>query len=280
MKLIQACLASDALLFSGSVLAYGVSDRMDKNLPSDANKTSSSSKPSGFLALGAGVAPAFDGTDAYEAIPFFFGNVNWHGVNTEIRGLGLRFDLLADSALDVGPIFNYRVKRNSSDGSGRVRRLKDVDGAAELGGFIGYRFGGAVHGQEQLGMDLSIVHDVSDVYNGTLITGHVSYAALRSRELSVHVGAQTTWGDQDYQQTYFGISRSNAARSGLSTYRPSSGFRDVTLGVTVSHQFTERWGVLARGSLTRYVGDTADSPITREGSKTVGLMGVAGTYRF
>jgi|AntDeeMetagen681_2_1112603.scaffolds.fasta_scaffold01220_6 outer membrane scaffolding protein for murein synthesis (MipA/OmpV family) len=73
---------------------------------------------------------------------------------------------------------------------------------------------------------------------------------------------------------------SHSARSGLPVYRPDSEFRDVTVGVTLAHQFNDRWGALLRASATRYVGDTADSPIIHEGSKTVGLVGVAASYRF
>lgn len=265
MKLIPACLACSTLLFTGPTLAYG---------------SSNNTGPSGFVAAGAGVAPAFEGTDEYEAIPFVFGHVKWRGIDTRLSGAGLEFDLLDNSALDIGPVINYRTKRNSSDGSGRVRYLSDVKGAAELGGFIAYRFGGDRLGQDQITLGLSGVHDINDAYDGVLITGRVSYAALRSRKVTIDVDAQTTWADENYQRTYFGISPGDAARSGLSIYRPDSGFRDVTAGVTLGYQLTQRWGLIARGSLTRYVGDTADSPIVHEGSKTVGLMGLAASYRF
>lgn len=280
MKSMHVCLACSALLFNGPALAYGNSNGAATASSAKAGKASPEAGVSGFVAAGAGAAPAFEGTDEYEAIPFFFGDVQWHGIDTRLRGTGLRIDLLGNSSLDIGPIINYRTKRNSSDGSGRVRRLKDVKGTAELGGFIGYRFGGDVSGQGRVALELSGVHDINDAYDGVLISGRVSYAALRAQKFSVDVDARTTWADQNYQWTYFGISPENSARSGLSVYRPGSGFRDVTAGVTATYQLNRRWGMLARASLTRYVGDTADSPIIHEGSRTVGLMGLAVTYRF
>lgn len=275
MKLVYACLACSALLLGGPALAHASQNSAQQGTPSN-----SATGPSGFVALGAGVAPAFQGTDEYEAIPFFFGDVKWHGTDIRLQGTGLRIDLLGDSALDIGPIIGYRPKRNSSDGSGRVRRLTDVKAAAELGGFIGYHLGGDRFGQGQVGLSLSGVHDINDAYDGLLVTGRVSYAALRADNFSIDVDARSTWGDQDYQQTYFGISHDNSVRSGLPVYRPDSGFRDVTVGLSVGYQLNARWGLLARTSLTRYVGDTADSPIIHEGSKTVGLMGFAASYRF
>lgn len=271
MKSVYACLACSALLLNGPALAHASPNSTQQSTPSN-----SGAGPSGFLAVGAGVAPAFQGTDEYEAIPFFFGDVKWHRTDIRLQGMGLRIDLLGNSALDIGPIISYQPKRNSSDGSGRVRRLKDVKAAAELGGFIGYRLGGDRYGEHQIALSLSGVHDINDAYDGVLVAGRISYAALRTRKFSIDVDARSTWGDQDYQQTYFGISHDNSIRSGLPRYNPDSGFRDVTVGLTVGYQLNARWGLLARTSLTRYVGDTADSPIIHEGGQDRWTHGVCG----
>lgn len=243
-------------------------------------KTSSQTTTSGFVAAGVGVAPAFEGTDQYQAIPFFFGQATFDNLKVIMRGTQLKFDFVADRAWDIGPLINYRGKRNSSDGSGPVKRLSDVKGALELGGFINYRFGGDSSGEGEITLGLSGEHDVNDAYDGVVIAGNVSYALVRDQKWSVDINGRTTWGNKDYQRSYFGISRSDAVRSGLDRYHPDAGFRDVTAGVTVGYQLTQRFGLIARGSLTRYIDESADSPIVDEGSKTAGLVGLAGSYRF
>ena len=280
MKSIAILFAAGALGCVQPAAAQDPSGASTSDASVPAPQAAERSGISGFAAAGVGYAPKFDGADEYGVIPFVVGQVKWRQFDVQVQGLGARVDLFGNSRLEVGPIFNYRLKRNSSDGHGRIRQLDDVKGAAELGGFVGYRFGGDEHGQGQFATDLSIMHDVNNAYDGLLVTGQVSYAALRTKKMFVDVDLQSTWGNQNYQRTYFGVSNAESRRSGLSTYRPGAGFRDVTAGVTVGYQLSKRWGVLARASATRYVGKTADSSIIDAGSDTVGLVGLALSYHF
>ncbi len=234
---------------------------------------------SAFVAIGAGVAPEFDGSDKYEAIPFAIANVKWHGVELQLRGLQARLDLLGDSPWDVGPIVNLRGKRDD-DVKGPVRRLAEIDTAVEGGGFVGYRFGGGPDGQGEIGIEASFLHDVSGEHEGFTATVAVSYAAIRWGQIFANVDADATYGDKSYNRTYFGVTRAGSAASGLRAYRPDAGFKDVGAGLTVGYQINERWGVLGRASVTRYVGEAADSPIVKDGSKTAGLFGLAVSYRY
>lgn len=235
----------------------------------------------GFLAAGAGVAPTFEGTDNYHAIPFIAGKLQWYDKAIALRGSGLWLDMNANSSFEYGPILNWRTKRNSSDGNGKIKHLSDVKAAIELGGFLGYRFGGNPQtGQGQFKTEISGLHDINNAYDGFLISGRLSYAALRERKTWVDVDIESSWANKGWQRAYYGVSRSNARRSGLSHYRPGSGFRNVTVGTNVGYQFNDSWGVMARASLTRLLDESEDSPIAHEGAKTTVLLGAAGTYRF
>lgn len=234
---------------------------------------------SAFLAAGAAFVPEYEGSDSYDIKPFAIANLTWRGVELQVRGTQARLDVLADSPWDVGPIVRYRGKRDD-DVSGPVKRLDEIDAAVEAGGFVGYRFGGDARGQGEIGLEASFVHDVSNAHDGFLVTAGVSYAALRWGPAYVNVDAQTTYGSKSFNRTYFGVSQSESSASGLRAYRPDAGFKDLSAGVTAGYQFTESWGVLARAGVTRYVGDAADSPIVRDGSKTSGLLGLAVSYRY
>lgn len=234
---------------------------------------------SAFVAAGAGLKPEFEGSDTYEVVPFAIANVKWLGVELQLRGLQARLDALGDSPWDVGPIVKYRGKRDD-DVKGPVKRLDEIDAAVEVGGFVGYRFGGDEKGQGEIGLEASFVHDVSNAHDGFTATASVSYAALRWGPVYANVDADVTYGSKDFNRTYFGVTRSGSAASGLRAYRPDAGFKDVSAGLTVGYQFDERWGVLGRAGVTRYVGDAADSPIVKDGSATAGLFGLAVSYRY
>jgi MipA family protein len=235
----------------------------------------------GFFAIGPGAVPAFDGAKKYQLIPLMIANVGWKGMNLEVRGLGARVDLLGDSRIQVGPAFNFRGNRNSDkDGSGRVKLLNDVDSSIEVGGYVGYRFGGNQYGQGEVAFDLTVTKDVGDGHDGLLGTAQVSYAAYRSQKFFLNVDAQTTFADKKYMRAFFGVTPEEATRSGLAAYRPDSGIRDVGAGLTAGYQFNRRWGLIARAGANHYISDSKDSPIVKEGSKVQAVGGLTLSYRF
>jgi outer membrane protein len=235
----------------------------------------------GFFSIGPGAVPAFDGAKKYQLIPLMIANVGWKGMNLEVRGLGARVDLLGESRVQVGPVFNFRGNRNSADdGSGRVKLLDDVDSSLEVGGYVGYRFGSNQYGQGELAFDLTLAKDVGGGHEGLVGSAQVSYAAYRSQKFFLNVDAQTTFVDKKYMRTFFGVTPVEVARSGLAAYRPDGGIRDVGAGLTAGYQFNERWGLIARAGANRYLGDAKDSPIVAEGSKVQAVGGLALSFRF
>jgi outer membrane scaffolding protein for murein synthesis (MipA/OmpV family) len=235
----------------------------------------------GFFAIGPGAVPAFDGAKKYQLIPLMIANVGWKDVNLEVRGLGARLDVLGDSRVQIGPIFNFRGNRDSAkDGSGRVKLLNDVDSSIEVGGYVGYRLGGNQYGQGEVAFDLSLAKDVGDGHDGLIGSAQVSYAPLRSQKFFLNLDAQTTFVDKKYMRAFFGVTPAEAARSGLAAYRPGSGVRDAGAGVTAGYQFSEKWGLIARAGANYYLGDAKDSPIVDEGSKLQAVGGLALFFRF
>src|SRR3546814_1817576 len=43
--------------------------------------------PTGFIALGPGATPAYDGAKSYQLIPFGIADLRWKGMEFELRGL-------------------------------------------------------------------------------------------------------------------------------------------------------------------------------------------------
>lgn len=232
----------------------------------------------GMVALGAGVTPDHDGAGDLRAVPFALADIRWRGVSFEIRGLRARVDLAPDARLAIGPVIGPRLSRKDVDGP--VGLLPEIDMAIEAGGYVGYRFGGDELGQGSVQMELSLVHDVSGTHDGLIATASASYAAIRRPDMMLSLDVQTSWANQDYARTYFGIAPADAAASGLAAYRPGSGFRDVGAGLTAGYWFDRHFGVIGRAGATWLVGDLADSPVTEEGSRWQPTAGLALSYRF
>jgi MipA family protein len=234
--------------------------------------------PHGQIAAGIGVAPEYDGSDDLRVIPFVFGDVRWHGVTFEFRGLRARADLASDSRFSIGPVVGGRLNRNNADGP--VGLLPEIDTAIEAGGFVGYRLGGDELGQGSLQLELNALHDVSRTHNGFLATASASYTAVRHPDSFLSFDLQTTWANADYTRTYFGVVPADAVRSGLAAYRPGSGFRDVGGGLSAGYYFSRHFGVIARVGANYLVGDAGDSPVTDQGRRWQPLGGLTLSYRF
>ncbi|WP_375284132.1 MipA/OmpV family protein [Sphingobium yanoikuyae] len=232
----------------------------------------------GMVAVGVGVVPEFDGADDVRVLPFVTGEVSIGRATVQLRGQGLRVDLAADPRFAIGPVIGARLPRNDADGA--VGLLPEIGTAIEAGGFVGYRLGGNQYGQGSIQLELSLVHDVSNTHDGLLATASASYAAVRTPDFFLSLDAQTTWANADYTRTYFGIDDPAAAASGLSAYRPGSGFKDVGAGLTAGYWFSRRFGVIARAGASYLVGDAADSPVTEEGRRWQPAGGIALSYRF
>ncbi|WP_420138305.1 MipA/OmpV family protein [Sphingomonas sp.] len=248
------------------------------SVSAQAQDVPSSNTPHGQIAVGVGLAPRYDGSDELRAIPFFLGDVRYRGVTLELRGLRARVDLASDPRLSIGPVLGVRRARNDVDGP--VGLLPTIGTAIEAGGYVGYRFGGDALGQGAIQTELTVVHDVSQTYDGLIATGSVSYAPVRTRDTFLSVDVQASWADSNYNRTYFGITPADATRSGLPVYRPGSGFRDVGAGLTAGYYFNRHFGVIGRLGASYLIGDAADSPVTDQGRRWQPLGGLTLSYRF
>tara|TARA_R110000868_G_scaffold391354_1_gene661301 strand:+ start:171 stop:518 length:348 start_codon:yes stop_codon:yes gene_type:complete len=98
---------------------------------------------------------------------------------------------------------------------------------------------------------------------------------------SMHAGVATTWADDDYTQSFFGIDAGQSLRSGYREYNAEAGFKDVSLSLGISYAVTENWNVTGMVGYSRLIGDAADSPIVDEqGSADAFMTGLFVGYRF
>lgn len=244
-----------------------------------AQTDASDSTPRGFVAGGVGVTPEFDGAEDVRVLPFGVADVYWRGFTLELRGLRGRVDLVSNSRIGAGPVFNVRLARDDADGA--VGRLSEIDRAVEAGAFMSYRLGPESFGQPLLQFEITALHDVSDTHEGFLAGVQAFYALLRRPDLSITLDAQMNYADHDYTATYFGVSEQDAAASGLRTYAPGSGLRDAGAGITINYLFPDsRFGILGRLGGLYLLGDSADSPVVEEGRRWQPTAGVAVSYRF
>jgi outer membrane protein len=242
-----------------------------------------SAKSGGFLGLGAIYRPDYEGSDDYEGYVAPFARYNMEsgryislgGTGGSERAARLKMNILTrETAWEIGPVIQYRFKRGGDVKNNQVADMQTVPNEQEAGGFVGRHFG-------QLFLSMTGVYDISGESDGTLFYFNGLYRMPVSDRFEMAVGAQTTWASDDYMETYFGVSSSNAASSGLPKYSAGSGLKDAGVSLTGHYKFTKTWGLIGNVSYTRMLNDAKDSPLVKDvgdENQYTGILAV--TYSF
>jgi MipA family protein len=232
------------------------------------------------LGAGAGAAPDYEGSDDYELVPLWNLRVaNLYHPKTFIQVFGprLRSNFLPSDHWRLGVAGQFIRKRSNVKNS-RVDELKSVDASVMLGAVGGYDF--LADQEQELVLELEARQDVAND-NGFLATVRGIYGDRLTESWRFDASIGSTWADDDYMSSYFGIDAADAARSGLDQYSADEGFKDVSFGGALTYVFWERWSVSGLASYTRLIGDAADSPLVDDvGNENQVFAGALINYRF
>jgi MipA family protein len=232
------------------------------------------------LGAGMGVAPDYEGSDDYEAVPYWnlrAGNLYHPETYVQLLGPRLFSNFLPDDHWRLGITGQYIRKRDDVEND-QVDDLESVDASVMLGLIAGYDFLGTL--QEDLALELEGRQDISGD-NGFQGTIRGRYGSLFAERWRFDTLVATTWASEDYMSSYFGITAADAVRSGLDQFDAEEGFKDVTFGASLTYRFLENWSGTATGTYTRLIGDAADSPVVDDaGDDNLFFLGALINYRF
>lgn len=271
---VAATLALVLLCFTG-VSQAGVI--VDYEGIESVNVESKSPESGKRITVGAGIAivPDYEGSDYYKAAPLLHFRMAWtNGRYLDFTGNRAKFNIMKDSNLRIGPMVRVRPKRDDDVEDTQVSRMKDVDTAVELGGFIAYNL------WENFEIGANLLQDVADGHDGYLVGLHVGYRILKENTM-IGLKAFTTYVNNDYMEAYFSTNFYNIGSAQLRPYDADEGFKDVGLTCVISYQINESWGATGVLGYTRLIGDAKDSPVVDDrGDANQLLGGIMGTYRF
>jgi outer membrane protein len=230
--------------------------------------------PSGWtvtLGPGAQAYPRYPGADSYGIRPLFL--VGFRRVGTRMPfealddsiGIGV---LGRDRMFNFGPAIRVQDKRRESDVGAAVG---DVDRTFEAGGFVEVfptpNFRIRAEFRKGLGGHDSLV-------------GHIG-ADLIVRDETAYIfsiGPRVRWGDDDYEDAYFGVTPTIAAATGLAAFNPGGGIHAVGGQANLTYKFGRNWGMQGYLGYERLVGDASDSPIVRTFGSRDQFSGGAGLF--
>ncbi len=224
------------------------------------------------------VMPTYEGSSKYEVLGFPYILPQFSGGGTgffsriDARALDdVRFKLIERDGFFAGPLAGYAFGRQESDGD-LLEGLGKVDDLFVAGGFVGY-------GWDFLEFDVAYQH-----YFGDVDGYQIQFGVEAKRPISEHatltgrVGA--TYADENYMQTFFGISDAQALSSPIfaTAYDADAGFKDVYAEIGIKADLDERWSARASVQYSRLIGDAGDSPVVEDENQFVGVFGLS--YKF
>ena len=96
-------------------------------------------------------------------------------------------------------------------------------------------------------------------------------------DLGLVVGA--SYADNNYMETYFGVSEKDSERTDLPVFKAGSGIKDWRVIPAVVVHFSPQWHAGIGARYSRLLDDAADSPVVNDrGSKDQWIYGIAVAY--
>jgi outer membrane protein len=169
--------------------------------------------------------------------------------------------------VDVGG--DTRKPRRASDDP-ILRGWGDIPGTARAGVFASYT-------KDWLSVRGSISDAVAH-HEGVLASLAVEAKYHATQRLTLSIGPEVTWANNQYSQTFFGISPAQSEIAGIAPYRAKSGINTLAGSAGAAYMLTDHWSLGAHVSYGKLQGDAADSPVTTD--KNQRMFGGFVMYRF
>jgi outer membrane protein len=226
------------------------------------------------LGAGAVLRPTYEGSDRYIVSPVPYANVTWRDtISLGMNGLSAywRHDNLR---VGGGLTFDSGRQQNTGafhQGDDRLLGMGDIPAALGVKGFADYKLG-------LVNLNASITKFTANGNDGVLVNFGVALPYKLTDTTTVTARVSADWADQNYMQTYFGVTPTQSQNSGYSQYNAGAGIKDVGIGLGLTHRFDEHWLLAVDARVTRLTGDAENSPIVF--SKTGASIMSAIAYHF
>jgi len=225
----------------------------------------------GTFSLGASAlmdSSPYKGVDTrYYAVPI----INYEGDDFYFRSLMAGYYLWKDDSNKLSLTAGYQpfgFKPSKSDDD-QVKRLDKRRGTAMAG--LAYS-----HNEEWGTIRTAVLGDVLDNSNGIIADATYLYT-FKQDNWSLVPGVGVTWNSANQNKYYYGIDSNESRRSGLDSYKPSSGFNPY-VELSARYDINQDWQAFFTGRYIRLASEIKDSPMVNKSYNGVIWTGV--TYTF
>ncbi len=243
--------------------------------------------------LGVARAPEYEGakrtaTGIAPDLNISYKTDSWGRFSLGSKARGLSWNFLDTKDYSLGVVLQFDGGRTDKKdgsllqpGSKRLRGMGEIRPSPEFGVAASAVLGVPFYAQlvkgsgdgKPNGLDFRIKG-----HGGTRLELGAEIPFPITESLTASVSPNLIWADKKYTQTYFGVTRDQAARSGFREFDAKGGIKSIGLSLGVDYRFAPQWSANAGVSYSRLRGDAAKSPIVEKIGNTSVSAGVA--YQF
>jgi outer membrane scaffolding protein for murein synthesis (MipA/OmpV family) len=248
-----------------------------------------------YVGLGAQSAPRYEGTGSRKVSALPVLQVQWSS-GLFISGMSAGMHLSDSPTFEFGPLLAVHPGRdesgtgNSADGIGsssligftpadramtgnRLSGMDEIRARLQAGAFANYYL------TPEWRLTGSLLYGAGNDHDGArLELGVQRLAAVLGERHRVSLSAGVAVVNRNYNQTYFGVSIEEAARSRFGYYQPGGGLQDAHLGARWNWAWTPSWMLTSNLQAKRLLGSANKSPLVERSTHLTVSTAIA--YRF
>lgn len=178
---------------------------------------------------------------------------------------GVGYNVINQRGWRAGPIAKYHAGRRENgnesyfvdgDATDDLQGLGDINGTAEIGGFVEY-----TKNAFQANLEIRQGTDGHEGAAGDVTIQYIGQRTIASKPVAFAIGPQATLGDSDYLNAFFGVDEQQSVASGLSVYEADGGLLSYGVRGSVVVPVTSRVSVIGFGSVNRLADEVSDSSL-------------------
>jgi outer membrane scaffolding protein for murein synthesis (MipA/OmpV family) len=226
------------------------------------------------LGVAASARPLYDGARPYRVEPGPVIDLRYRDIAFASVGEGLGANILRGDNYRAGIALGYDLGRRVSQYPSHLHGLGDISVAPAVKLFASYVVSKSF--PLVLRADIRRIAGGADGWVGDFGT----YLPLpgSSKKFVMFAGPSVTFADGGYMQHVFGVSPTQAARSGYPGFNAHGGMKAVGFGFSSTWFLSEHWLANTDAAVSRLLASAAGSPITER--RTQGVLTLAVAYMF
>jgi len=173
------------------------------------------------------------------------------------KGIGYEIDLPA--GLYFQNAFGYSAGRKDEDkdmqyGSDKLKGMGDIKGTMNTSFAFGW------HLNDRLSAEINATMPLGESY-GVKYSGSLTGILLQTDEDNITLRLSALFGDERYNDTYYGVNRKQSDDSGYAQFKPGGGMYGQAAALSWTHSFSDHWSTTLAGNYTHLNNKVSDSPI-------------------